>query len=237
MGTTMYQLGYVRQLDMGSVQRAAQRELPHIGPEWTQPISPSVTPGFAGNYCTDREAMTRLTAVPLHKQKAKLMGAVSLPYQKKEKRSRHGFRGFGHVVSTSSSTLPRPVTASSAPTAHASSRLSSLSAASVRGLQRPPGEETVGLFRPRSAAQQEGALLLKQAALGAASKGAPAGRKLHLLPPNASGLSNERKLRLLQGAHMTESHAAVVLQRCLRGKTNPNPNNPNPNPNHVAARQ
>ena len=96
---TMYQLGYVRQLDMGSLQRAAQRELPHIGPDYTAPRTPSVTPSFAGKYCTDKESMTRLTSVPLHKQKPKLLGSVSLPYAKKKKRKTKKGKSSSHLAS------------------------------------------------------------------------------------------------------------------------------------------
>ena len=215
---TMYQLGYVRQLDMGSLQRAAQRELPHIGPDYTAPRMPSVTPSFAGKYCTDKESMTRLTSVPLHKQKPKLLGSVSLPYAKKKKHSR-----FSFTATASGAVLPRPTTANARATGqHASSRLSN--SASVGAAAAPADDlesrllearlATANLFKPRTPAAQTADRLLKQAGTTAPK---PCGRKLHLLPPNATGLSNERKLRLLQKAHMTETHAAITLQKCLRG--------------------
>jgi Ca2+-binding EF-hand superfamily protein len=215
---TMYQLGYVRQLDMGCQQRAAQRDLPHIGPEYTAPRTPSVTPSFAGKYCTDKESMTRLTAVPLHKQKPKLLGSVSLPYGMTKKKSR-----FSFSATASGAVLPRPTTANAGATGpHASLRLSN---SAPTGAAAAPTDDlesrllearlaTANLFKPRTPAAQTADRLLEQSVKTAPK---PCGRKLHLLPPYATGLTNERKLRLLQKAHMTETHAAITLQKCLRG--------------------
>ena len=211
---TMYQLGYVRQLDMGGLQRAAQRDLPHIGPEYTAPRIPSVIPSFAGKYCTDKESMTRLTAVPLHTQKPTLLGSISLPYAKKKQNSR-----FSFGATASGAVLPRPATANAGATGpHASSRLSNSASA---GAAAAPADDlesrllearlaTANLFKPRTPAAQTADRLLQQAVKTAPK---PCGRKLHLLPPNATGLTNERKLRLLQKAHMTETHAAITLQK------------------------
>ena len=156
---TIYQLNYVRQLDMGGVQRAAQRDLPHVGPDYVAPRTPTVTPSFVGKYCTDKESMMRLTAVPLHKQKPKLQGSVSLPYAKRKKRDRFSFGATASGV-----VLPRPTSANAAASGpHASSRLSSsastpaaaaaAAAAADDALEHKLLEArlaTATLFRPRS---------------------------------------------------------------------------------------
>ena len=208
---TIYQLNYVRQLDMGGVQRAAQRDLPHIGPEYVAPRAPTVTPCFVGKYCTDKESMVRLTAVPLHKQKPKLQGSVSLPYAKRKKRDRFSFGATASGV-----VPPRPTSAHAAASGpHASSRLSSsastppaaAAAAADDALEHRLLEArlaTTNLFKPRSYEEQEADRLVQEAS-STAPKAGTSGRKLYLLPPYATGLSNERKLRLLQKAHMTEA--------------------------------
>ena len=205
---TIYQLHYVRQLDMGGVQRAAQRDLPHIGPEYVAPRAPTVTPCIVGKYCTDKESMMRLTAVPLHKQKPKLQGSVSLPYAKRKKRDRFSFGATASGV-----VPPRPTSAHAAASGpHASSRLSSsastppaaaaAAAAADDALEHRLLEArlaTTNLFKPRSYEEQEADRLVQEAS-STAPKAGTSGRKLYLLPPYATGLSNERKLRLLQKA-------------------------------------
>ena len=113
--------------------------------------------------------------------------------------------------------LPRPTSAHAAASGpHAPSRLSASSRLSSSASTPPAAAAaaaddalehrllearlaTTNLFKPRSYEEQEADRLVQEAS-STAPKAGTSGRKLYLLPPYATGLSNERKLRLLQKA-------------------------------------
>ena len=224
--TTLYNLGYVRELDHVPDEPLTAVSKHDLAPVWSNERREQPRPVTAS--ASRKQAFARITALPLHKQDMLGSKDPRLMSLSQAAKKRPGKKTRYPTVSAPGSPPPRRAASPQkvAPLAGGSNAASSTelfsqqlnleSASSASLISQAMSLSGVGstsnVLRPRSAQPLQ--LPSPQPRL----KPRPMRiSRLHSLP-GCEMLPDERKLRLLQQTHMSNNYAALTIQKIIRGK-------------------